>query len=95
MRLLIRDTQFGLVENASSEPKVRYTCRAGSPSIFGPFTNQQRGLWQAEGGGSANWRSCFPPEENCIQIKTNTSFVGLWAEVVSVSTANIKGPWFC
>ncbi|KAF6232736.1 hypothetical protein HO173_008950 [Letharia columbiana] len=75
--------RFCLVENTSSEPKVRYTRHAGSPSIFGPFTNQQRGLWQAEGGGSANWRNCFPLEETCIQIESNTSFAGLWAEVVS------------
>ena len=77
--------QFRLAGHERPEAKVRYTRRVGSSGIFGPFTNQQRGLWNADGGGSACWKSCFPQEETCIEIENDTSFVGLWAEVMSVS----------
>ena len=47
--------------------------------------NQQRGLWDADGGGSANWLSCFPTEFMQIKIAPQTSFAGLYAEATSVS----------
>ena len=78
--LCIEGVQFGLVKWRHNRAKVRYSPWFGSPAPFGPFINNQRGLWDPLSGGSANWSECFPFYTNRIFIQPGTSFAGFFAE---------------
>lgn len=63
----------------------RFSPFFGCAQPFGPFINNQRGLWNPYGGGSANWESCFKAQTTKIVLEPGTSFAGLYAESSCVS----------
>lgn len=51
--------------------------------------NNQRGLWDPNSGGSADWASCFKPQVTKIVLEPGTSFGGLYFEGSDVSLRDI------
>lgn len=77
--------QFGMIKWVEGQHRARISHCFGCAQPFGPFINNQRGLWNPEGGGSAEWLSCFKSQTSEIYLEPGTSFMGLYAESASVS----------
>ena len=86
--LAVEAIRFSIVKWIDGKAYTRHSPRYGASKSFGPFTNEQRGLWGANWGGSANWDGCFPLRETRIDIQPGTSFAGVYVES---SNTHVRG----
>ena len=84
--LAIEGIGFGVCKWTDGKIHGRHSPRFGVTRPFGPFLNEQRGLWAANGGGSAGWESCFQLKEIRIDIQPGTSFAGMYLESCNTHT---------
>ena len=84
--LTVEGISFGVCKWIDDKMHGRHSPRFGPTRPFGPFLNEQRGLWAANGGGSAGWEGCFQLKEIRIDIKPGTSFAGMYLECCSTHT---------
>lgn len=78
--LSVEGVRFSVCRWVDDRAHIRHSPYLGPPKTFGPFTNEQRGLWNANGGGSAAWDGCFPLKMTRIVLQPGTSFAGMFLE---------------
>ena len=81
--LSVEGVRFGLCRWIDGEANRRQSPYLGPEKPFGPFINEQRGLWSADWGGSAAWAGCFPRKRTTINVQPGTSFAGMYLEFSS------------
>ena len=81
--LSVEGVQFSVCKWVDAKIHVRHSPSFGPLKPFGPFLNEQRGLWNANWGGSAGWAGCFPRKTTTINIQPGTSFAGIYVEFSS------------
>ena len=81
--LSVEGVQFSVCKWVDAKIHVRHSPYFGPRKPFGPFLNEQRGLWNANWGGSAGWAGCFPLKTTTINIQPGTSFSGMYVEFSS------------
>ena len=81
--LSVEGVQFSVCEWIDGKIHARHSPYFGPLKPFGPFLNEQRGLWSANWGGSAGWAGCFPRKTTTINIQPGTSFAGMYVEFSS------------
>ena len=81
--LSVEGVQFSLCKLVDAKIHTRHSPYFGALKPFGPFLNEQRGLWNANWGGSAGWAGCFPRKTTTINIQPGTSFAGVYIEFSS------------
>ena len=64
--LCIEGLQFAVTNTMTKQ--TRLSPYFGARRAFGPFQNEQRGLWGAKWGGSAQWAGVFPPRRRVLQF---------------------------
>ena len=84
--LTVEGISFGVCKLIDGKLSGRQSPRFGPTKPFGPFLNEQRGLWTANMGGSAGWEGCFPLKEIRIDIQPGTSFAGMYLECCNTHT---------
>ena len=84
--LTVEGISFGVCKWIDGKLHGRHSPRFGPTRPFGPFLNEQRGLWAANGGGSAGWEGCFQLKEIRIDIRPGTSFAGMYLEFCNTHT---------
>lgn len=84
--LTVEGISFGVCKWIDGKIHGRHSPRFGPTRPFGPFLNEQRGLWAANGGGSAGWEGCFQLKEIRIDIQPGTSFAGIYLEWCNTHT---------
>ena len=81
--LAVEGVQFSVCGWVDGMIHARHSPYFGPLKPFGPFLNEQRGLWNANWGGSAAWAGCFPRKATTINIRPGTSFAGMYLEFSS------------
>lgn len=81
--LSVEGVRFSVCRWVDGEAHVRHSPYLGSRKPFGPFMNEQRGLWNANWGGSADWAGCFPRKMTRIILQPGTSLAGMYLEFSS------------
>ena len=81
--LSVEGVQFSVCKWVDGKIHARHSPYFGTLKPFGPFLNEQRGLWNANWGGSAGWAGCFPRKTTTINIQPGTSFAGMYVEFSS------------
>ena len=67
--LCIEGLRFAVTNTETKE--TRLSPYFGARRAFGPFQNEQRGLWGAKWGGSAQWANVFPLRRRVLQLDTS------------------------
>ena len=78
--LSVEGLQFGLCRWVDGKAHVRHSPYLGLCKTFGPFLNEQRGLWNANWGGNAGWARCFPRKRTRVMVQSGSSFAGMYLE---------------
>ena len=81
--LSVEGVRFSVCTWVDGVVHARHSPYFGPLKAFGPFLNEQRGLWNANWGGSAGWAGCFPRKTTSINIQPGTSFAGMYVEFSS------------
>ena len=81
--LSVEGVQFSVCKRVGAKIHARHSPYFGPLKPFGPFLNEQRGLWNANWGGSAGWDGCFPRKTTTINIQPGSSFAGMYVEFSS------------
>ncbi|CAD6579527.1 MAG: hypothetical protein ASARMPRED_009172 [Alectoria sarmentosa] len=78
--LSVEGLRFALCRWVDGKAHVRHSPYLGPSKTFGPFLNEQRGLWNASSGGNAGWAGCFPRKRTRIMVQSGSSFAGMYLE---------------
>lgn len=78
--LSVEGVRFSVCRWVDGTAHIRHSPYLGPRKPFGPFLNEQRGLWNANWGGSAEWAGCFPVKMTRIILQPGTSFAGMYLE---------------
>ena len=78
--LSVEGIRFSVCKWVDGTARLRHSPYLGPQETFGPFMNEQRGLWNANWGGSAAWAGCFPLKMTRIILQLGTSFAGMYLE---------------
>ena len=73
--LCIEGLHFAITNTNTKE--TRLSPYFGARRAFGPFQNEQRGLWGAKWGGSAQWAGVFPQRRRVLQRYATREVKGL------------------
>lgn len=80
--LCIEGLQFAITNTKTR--LTRLSPYFGARRAFGPFQNEQRGLWGAKWGGSAQWAGVFPQRRRVLQFDApRESLKGFYMEASS------------
>lgn len=78
--LSVEAVRFSVCKWVDGTARLRHSSYLGPQKTFGPYMNEQRGLWNANWGGSAAWAGCFPLKMTSIILQPGTSFAGMYLE---------------